>query len=428
MLDIKLIRESPDRVRENLSRRNDSTILDLLDRVIVADKKWRQLQTDLNTLRHDRNEISLKISDLKKHGKDASSELLEAERISKTISGLEGESDELSGSIHYCLMRLPNLLDEGVPYGKDETQNVVIRAWGRPPKFDFAPKDHLSILLDLGLIDVERGAKTAGERFYYLKKDLVLLDYAILDFGLRFMIDKGHIPIEPPYMMNRKAYEGATDLADFENVMYKIDGEDLYMIATSEHPMLAMFMDEVLLKDALPMRFVGISPCFRKEVGAHGKYTKGLFRMHQFHKVEQFIFCVPEESRRFHEELQQNSEQMYQKLGIHYRVSLACTGDIGTIASKRYDVEMWMADGNYREIGSNSNCTDYQARRSNIKYREKEGQPPVGFVHTLNNTALATSRTLIAMLEQNQNADGSVTIPEPLRDYMGKDKLARSEK
>jgi seryl-tRNA synthetase len=219
-------------------------------------------------------------------------------------------------------------------------------------------------------------------------------------------------------MIKRKPYEGVTDLGDFESVMYKIENDDLYLIATSEHPMAAMFMDEVFEKKHLPVRLCGVSPCFRREVGSHGKYTKGLFRVHNFNKVEQFVFCLPEDSWKIHEEIQRNSEELYQRLGLHYRVVNICTGDIGSIAAKKYDIEVWMADGNFREVGSNSNCTDYQARRLNIKFREKEGAPIAGFVHTLNNTAIATSRTMIAILEQCQQKDGSVAVPEVLQPYM----------
>jgi len=315
-------------------------------------------------------------------------------------------------------MKLPNILHDSVPYGKDENDNVVIRTWGKPPKFDFKPKGHLEIALDLGLIDAERAAKVSGHGFFYFKKDLVLLDLAIQKFAIDFLTKKGYTPIEPPFMINKRAYEGMIDFEDFEMVTYNVAGTDLYLIATSEHPMGAMFMDEILNKRDLPIRFAGVSPCFRKEVGTHGKYTKGLFRMHQFNKVEQFIFCLPEQSWKLHEELQKNSEEMYQKLGLHYHVVNVCTGDIGTLAAKKYDIEVWMADGRFREVGSNSNCTDYQARRLNIRFREKEGQAPVGFVHTLNNTALATSRTMMTILEQFQQKDGSVIIPKVLRPFM----------
>ena len=258
----------------------------------------------------------------------------------------------------------------------------------------------------------------SGSGFHYLRNELVLLDYALMRYAIDHLLSKGYTLIEPPYMIRRKPYEGVTDLKDFEDVMYKVEGEDLYLIATSEHSMASMFMDEVLNADDLPIKLVGVSPCFRREVGTHGKYTKGLFRMHQFNKVEQFIFSLPEQSWELHEELQRNCEELYQGLGLHYRVVNVCTGDIGVLAAKKYDVEVWMADREFREIGSNSNCTDYQARRLNIRYRMKEGQVPTGFVHTLNNTALATSRTMIAILEQYQREDGSVLVPEALRKYM----------
>jgi seryl-tRNA synthetase len=277
----------------------------------------------------------------------------------------------------------------------------------------------VEIASELGLIDFEHAAKVSGHGFYYLKGDLARLDFAIMTYTIDFLRDRDYTLVEPPLMMHRKPYLGVTDLEFFGDQLYKIENDDLYLIATSEHPMAAINMDEVILQKDLPIKYVGISPCFRKEVGTHGKYTKGLFRVHQFNKIEQFIFCLPEDSWKFHEELQKNSEDLYNSLGLHYRVVNVCTGDIGIIAAKKYDIEVWMADDSYREAGSNSNCTDYQARRLNIKYREKEGQSPVGFVHTLNNTAIATSRTLIAILEQNQQKDGTVLIPDVLRQLMG---------
>ena len=418
MLDIKLIRENPDLVRRNLERRQDPEKIRLLEEVIEYDRVWRSLTTKVNELRRRRNLISAEVARLKKEGRDASEKIREGERVQREIKKVEAERERYARLVRNGLMRLPNLLHESVPFGRDERDNVEIRRWGEPPKFNFKPKSHLEIALDLGLIDVERAGKVAGAGFLYLRDELVLLDYAIMRFAMDFLTKRGYRLVEPPFMIKRRPYEGVTALEDFEDVLYKIEGEDLYLIATSEHPMAAMFMDEVLNKDDLPIKLVGVSPCFRKEVGTHGKYTKGLFRMHQFNKVEQFIFCLPEDSWKFHEELQRNSEEMYQALGLHYRVVNVCTGDIGTIAAKKYDIEVWMADGVYREIGSNSNCTDYQARRLNIRYREKEGQPPKGYVHTLNNTALATSRTMMAILEQYQQEDGSVIIPKVLRPYM----------
>ncbi len=425
MLDINLIRENPEFVRRNLERRNDPAILKLLEEVIKLDEEWRNTIRELNELRKRKNRISREIAILKKEGKDIKEKEMEASTLDKKIEDLEKVEKELKEKKRVRLLKIPNLLHESVPYGKDENDNVEIRKWGSPPKFDFEPKDHLTILKNLGLIDDERAAKVAGHGFFYLKEELVLLDLAILRFAIDFLRKKGFTLIEPPFMLRKKYYEGVTSLEDFDLQIYKIENEDLYLIATAEHPLAAMFAGEVFVKDELPICLVGVSPCFRKEVGAHGKYTKGLFRMHQFNKVEQFVFCLPEESWEWHEKLQENCEKMYQALGLHYRVVNVCTGDIGIIAAKKYDTEVWMADGKYREVGSNSNCTDYQARRLNIRYREKEGAPIKGFVHTLNNTALATSRTMLAIIEQFQQKDGSVKIPRVLWKYCGFRKLEK---
>ena len=426
MLDIKLIRENFQMVRENLKRRNDPEILKMLDELVKLDKQWRANVTELNMLRQKRNQISIEIAELKKSGKDVTQKLKEAEEIPKKIKQLEEIVKKQEERIRYLRLKVPNLLHESVPFGKDENDNVEIRKWGKPPKFDFEPKDHVTILKNLGLIDQERAAKIAGAGFIFLKNELVLLDYAIIRFAIDFLMKKGFTLIEPPFMVNKEAYEGMIgDPTDFAEASYKIEGEDLYLIPTAEYPLGSMFMNETFNKSELPIKLVGVSPCFRREVGTHGKYTKGLYRMHHFNKVEQFVFCLPEDSWKWHEEIQKNSEELYQALGLHYRVVNVCTGDLGSKAAKKYDIEVWMADGKYREVGSNSNCTDYQARRLNIKFREKEGQPPLGYVHTLNNTALATSRTMIAIIEQFQQKDGSVKIPEVLWKYTGIKKLEK---
>jgi seryl-tRNA synthetase len=418
MLDIKLIREDPEAVRRNLEKRQDPSKLELLDQVIEADGRWRELTTRVNRLRKRRNEVSSEIAGALKSGRDASALREEAKVIPEEIREVDAELSQREETVRSGLMRLPNMLHESVPYGRDDKDNVVVKVWGEPPKFGFTPISHAELAYSLGIADFDRAGKVSGTGFYYLRNELVLLDYAIMRYAMDFLSSKGYSIIEPPYMIRREAYEGVTDLADFENVMYKLDGEDLYLIATSEHAMGAMLMGETLNADALPIRLCGVSPCFRKEIGAHGKYTKGLFRVHQFNKVEQFIFCLPEQSWGLHEELQRNCEQLYQGLGLHYRVVNVCTGDVGSIAAKKYDTEVWMADGEFREVGSNSNCTDYQARRLGVRYRLKEGQAPAGFVHTLNNTALATSRTMIAILEQYQQENGSVKVPEALLKYM----------
>jgi seryl-tRNA synthetase len=420
MLDIKLIRENPDFVRENLSRRGEPEFLRMLDELIECDKLWRQHLTRLNDLRRERNRITTEIAASKKRGVDATAMVSRAKEIDEEIESLERLVGEYEEKVRYYLMRLPNLLHDSVPIGRDENDNVTVRTWGEIPHFNFPVKDHIELGLSLDIMDIERAGKIAGARFFYLKREGVLLDIALLNFALEEIVKKGYTPIEPPFMMRRKPYEGVTALSDFEDSLYKIEDEDLYLIATSEHPMAAMFMDEVLKAENLPIKFVGISPNFRKEAGAHGKDTRGIFRTHQFNKVEQFIFCKPEDSWKFHEELIRNAEELVQKLGLPYRVVNVCTGDIGTVAAKKYDIEVWMpAQNAYREIISCSNCTDYQARRLNIRYREKEGKPPKGFVHTLNSTALATGRTIVAILENYQQADGSVVIPEVLRKYMG---------
>jgi seryl-tRNA synthetase len=420
MLDIKLARENSKLVRNNLMKRGDPENLRMLDELIDFDRKWRQHLTELNELRHERRLITTEIAALKKKGKDANKELSKAKKIDTEITALEKQVNECEQKVHYYLMRLPNLLHESVPTGKDENDNVQVRSWGEIPKFSFPIKDHINLGLSLDIMDIERAGKIAGARFFYLKREGVFLDMALMNFALEEMVKKGYTSIEPPFLMRREPYEGVVAISDFEDVLYKIEKEDLYLIATSEHPMAAMFMNEVLKAEDLPLKLVGVSANFRKEAGAHGKDTRGIFRTHQFNKIEQFIFCKPEDSWKMHEELIQNAEELVQKLGLPYRVVNDCTGDIGTVAAKKYDIEAWMpAQNAFREIISCSNCTDYQARRLNIKYREKEGEPPKGFVHTLNSTAIATGRTIVAILENNQQKDGSVGVPEVLRKYMG---------
>ena len=418
MLDIRLIRENPEEVRENLMKRGNSALLKQLEDLIRHDEQWRLLLTQVNELRHKRRVVTEEIAKLKKEGKDTEEKVNEARNIPEQISNLERMVEAQKEKANNLLYRLPNLLHESVPIGKDESSNETVRVVGKPVEFGFSPKNHLEIAQNLNLIDLERAAKVAGHGFYYLKGALALLDLAVLRYAVDFLSQRGYLLIEPPFMLRRNAYLGATDLEFFEEQLYKVEGDELYMIATAEHPLAAYYMDEVIEQKDLPLKLAGFSTNFRKEVGAHGKYTKGLFRVHQFNKVEQFVFCLPQDSWTLHEELQKNAEDLYEGLGLYFRTVNVCTGDIGNLAAKRYDIEVWMADGTYREAGSNSNCTDYQARRLNIRYREKKGMAPAGFLHTLNNTALATSRTIVAVLEQYQQEDGSVVLPTALRSYM----------
>lgn len=420
MLDIKLIRENSELVRSNLMKRGNPENIQMLDELISLDRKWRQDLTNLNDLRHLRKQVTSEIAALKKAGKDACSQVDKARAIDSEITSLEKDVAKEEEREHDYLLKLPNILHDSVPVGQGENDNVQVRTWGKIPTFNFPIKNHIDLALNLDLIDVERAGKVAGSRFFYLKRELVLLDMALMAFAMEELVKKRYTPIEPPYLMRREAYEGVTALGDFEEVLYKIDNEDLYLIATSEHPMAAMLQNEVLLEQKMPLKLAGVSTCFRKEAGAHGKDTRGIFRTHQFNKIEQFIFCAPEQSWQLHEELVRNAEDLVKKIGLPYRVVNVCTGDIGTVAAKKYDIEAWMpAQNAYREIVSCSNCTDYQARRLNVRYREKEGAPTKGFLHTLNSTAVATGRTIVAILENFQQEDGSIIVPEILRKYMG---------
>jgi seryl-tRNA synthetase len=429
MLEMKFIRNNADIVRADLQKRGDNEKLQWLEDLLEKDKEHRSLLAALERMRAERNTITKRIAEYLKAGK--TDEAAEAKKIAaelpEKIKKAEQRVEELAAKINYYLMRIPNILHESVPVGKDETENVVVRTWGEPKQFDFEPKSHVDLLSVLDCGDLERAANVAGARFYYLKNDFVLLDMAIMRMVMDMMVKKGYAPIMPPFMMKREPYEGVTDLADFENVMYKIENEDLYLIATSEHPIAAMHMNEILDENDLPLKYVGYSPCFRKEAGAHGKDTKGVFRVHQFNKIEQFVFCKPEDSWSIHEELIRNIEGVFQALEIPYRVVNVCTGDIGIVAAKKYDLETWMpVQKTYREAGSCSNCTAYQAVRLNIRYGKVGGHKE--FVHTLNSTAVATPRAIVAIMENHQQEDGSIYIPKALRPYFGKDLITPSAK
>ncbi|MFQ5839033.1 MAG: serine--tRNA ligase [Thermoplasmata archaeon] len=417
MLDIHLIRETPEVVRKDLEKRGDPERLSLLEDLLQWDRKWREAYAEVNELRRRRNVLSKEVAEARRRGKDASATLEKASELGDRIEELEGEMERLRSSVDDALMRLPNILDEDVPVGKDDTENVELRRWGEPREFDFDLKVHGELLEAAGLGDFERGRKVAGAGFLYMRGDLVLLDLALQRFALEFLQAKGYEPVFPPFMMRRGPYEGCVDLTDFETMMYKVEGEDLYLIATSEHPLAAMHMEEVLDEEDMPLKYAGISTNFRKEIGAHGVDTRGLFRMHQFNKVEQFILCPPEDSRRYHEELIGNAEEIFRQLEIPHRIVNVCTGDIGTVAAKKYDLETWSPrQGKYVEVVSCSNCTDYQARRLRIRVGKLGGEKR--FVHTLNSTAIATSRALVAIVENYQNEDGTVTVPDVLRPYM----------
>ncbi len=415
MLDINYVREYPDIVRENLRKRQQPELLALLDSVLKNDELWRRLKAKIDEARSRRNKVSAEINAAKKSGKDASKLIKEAADIPKVIAQAEKELAELQNKVRISLLGLPNLTHESVPYGKDDTENKVIKTFGKKPELKFTPLSHIDLLQKNDWADFERAAKISGARWYFLKGNLAILEMALSRYALDFLAERGYTPIVPPFMMSRKYYEGVTSLEDFENVMYKIEGEDLYAIATSEHPLVAMYADEVLEK--LPIKLAGYSTNFRKEAGAHGKDQKGIFRVHQFNKVEQVIICNKEDSWHLHEELLKNAEEFFESLGLHFRVVNVCTGDLGIIAAKKYDVEVWYPVQNaFREVVSCSNCTSYQAVRSNIRYQDKDGRH---YAHTLNSTCVATSRALVAILENFQNKDGSIDIPKVLHKYTG---------
>ncbi|MBI3034412.1 serine--tRNA ligase [Candidatus Woesearchaeota archaeon] len=418
MLDIRFIRENQEAVRGDLKKRNDEGKVPLVGEVVEKSRQYWELKAEVDRLRNRRNIITREINELKKEGLDISGKVGEAKELPGKIRDSEKRLVELQERVSYILMRLPNVLHESVPEGADERGNVEVKRWGAVRKPGFELKPHGELLEELGLADFKRAAKISGSGFYFLKGDLLKLELALVNYAIDFLSGKGFTPVEPPLIMGRSVYEGVTALQDFENVMYKIDGEDSYLIATSEHPIAAMYSGEVLDEFELPVRLAGFSSCFRREIGSHGVDTRGLFRVHQFNKVEQFVFCRPSDSWRIFEDLLKNAESIFQKLKIPYRVVSICAGDIGSVAAKKYDIEAWFPrEQAYREVVSCSNCTSYQSVSMNIRYRKK-GSDEKEYVHTLNSTAVATSRTLRAIVENCQNKDGSIKVPAALVPYM----------
>lgn len=419
MIDLDLVRKEPDRVLANLERRRNPEYARLFQETRVKDAEWRAAVLDADRLRKRRNELSHQIAEERKKGTPSPALDAQAKAIPETLRAIEARETELRTARDALARRLPNLLDDSVPYGKDDTENVVVATWGDPVPGRSTLAPHGEVLERLGMAEFDRGRRASGAGFYYLRGEAVLLDLALQRFALDLLIERGFTPISPPYMLRRGPYEGVTDLADFENVMYKIEGEDLYLIATSEHPLAALYLGEILDEEELPIRLAGLSPCFRKEIGGHGVDQKGVFRVHQFQKVEQFVYASPEESGKIHEELRANAEEVFRRLRVPYRVVNVCTGDVGTVASKKYDIEAWFPRQQaYREVVSCSNCTDYQARRLGIRLG-KTGKPGKRVPHTLNSTAIATSRGIAVILEQYQEPDGSLTVPDVLRPYLG---------
>lgn len=420
MLDPKIIKEKPDRIRSMLKARG----MDFnLERLIESDKKRRELILKTDELRKQKNKIAIEISKKKKSGEDASLVISRLRQISEELECLEKDQNANEQEYKNLVYTIPNLIHDSVPIGKDESANKEIRKWSSPPSTDFNLKDHIDISTSLELVDLERAAKVAGARFYYLRNDLVRLNQALVSYALDYMSEKNYSLIQPPYMIKKEMMEGAVIAEDFEDVIYKIEDEDLYLIGTSEHAIAAMHSDEIIDGSQLPIRYAGISPCFRKEAGAHGRDQKGIFRVHQFEKIEQFVFARPEDSWSEHEKMLEVAEEFYQKLQLPYRVMLLSSGDMGKVSAKTYDIEAWMAgQGAYREIVSCSNCLEYQSRRLKIRFRDKTDEP-TEYLHTLNSTLVATSRVLVSIMENFQTKDGHIKIPSPLQKYIGKDMI-----
>lgn len=410
MLDINFIRENREIVKKGVSAKNFD--IKLVDKVLELDEKRRKLIKETEELRAKRNEIA-------KLGKASD----EGKKVKEEIKKLEPELNKIEEELAGVINRIPNLPDPDVKVGKDDSQNEELKKWGTPTKFDFKPKDHLEIGTNLGILDFESGAKVAGSQFYYLQGDGALLELALIQYAFEVLAKENFKPIITPDLAKSRYYLGTGYMPHGDEAQtYEIKNSDLGLIATAEVTLAGKHADEVIAENSLPLKYLGYSHCFRQEAGAYGKYSKGLYRVHQFTKAEMFIYCKPEESNELHDYLLNIEEKIYQQLEIPYRVLKQCTGDLGAIASRKYDLEAWMPGRDeYGEVTSTSNCTDYQARNLNIKYKTSGGKNE--FVHMLNGTAIATSRVIIAILENFQQKDGSVKIPKVLQKWMGKDKI-----
>lgn len=413
MLDLKLIRDNPDLVRAGVRKKHrDVTIV---DRVLDVDHRRRELIQEVERLRAEQNKVSGEIARLTGDARER--RIVEMREVSTRIKSLEPELKQLEQELERAVLELPNLPHDSVPPGKDPRENVPIRHWGTPPAFDFQPLDHLDLGTRLGIIDMERGAKVAGSRFYYLKGGGVLLEQALMRFGLDELMTEGFTPVITPFMVRSEIITGAWGGADLDvQQVYRIEGEDLALIGTSEQSLAGMYKDEALDDGRLPMRLAGISWNFRREAGSYGRDVRGLYRVHQFDKLEMFSVVLPEKSWDEHEYLVSLEERFMQRLGLHHRVVAICGGDTSAPSAKTYDVETWMPGrGEFGETQSCSNCTDFQARRLGIRVRRGRGTE---YAHTLNGTLVATSRALIAVLENYQQKDGTVRIPQILVPYV----------
>ena len=414
MIDPKIVKDNPDLLLEMLKKRKvNFPFTELLE----LDRKRRELIIETQNFRHKKNTLSQSIAKKKKNQENVEGELEEMKKVGEQTVSLENKKDVIEKRYSDLVYSIPNLLQDSVPIGDSENDNIVIRTYNDFIKSKIK-NDHVNLANSLGLIDLERAAKISGARFYFLKNELVLMNQALTNYALDFLVEMGYQLIQPPYMLKKDAIRGSIIMDDFEDVIYKIENEDLYMIGTSEHAMASMHMDEILDSKDLPLRYGSISPCFRKEAGAHGKDMKGIFRVHQFEKVEQFVVTDSSNSSTEHERMLGVTERFYQNLELPFRTVLLSSADTGKVSSKTYDIEAWMpGQEKYRELASCSNCIDFQARRLKIRHRGKVNEE-TQLVHTLNSTLVATERTMVAILENYQTNNHSVIVPTVLRKYM----------
>ncbi len=419
MLDIKFVRNNPEAVKENIRKKFQDEKIELVDKVIELDREYREAKGRGDELRALRNSVSKEIGALMAKGQreEAEKTKQKVKDMAQELADLEVKETELEGEIRKIMLVIPNIIDESVPIGRDDSENVEIERFGEPAVPDFEVPYHVDIMESFDGIDLDSARKTSGNGFYYLKGDIARLHSAILSYARDFMIDRGFTYYVPPFMIRSEVVTGVMSFAEMENMMYKIEGEDLYLIGTSEHSMIGKFIDSFIPEAELPKTLTSYSPCFRKEVGAHGIEERGVYRIHQFEKQEMIVVCKPEDSKAWYDRLWQNTVDFFRSMDIPVRTLECCSGDLADLKVKSCDVEAWSPrQKKYFEVGSCSNLGDAQARRLGIRVKGKDGNY---FAHTLNNTVVAPPRMLIAFLENNLNADGSVNIPEPLRMYMG---------
>lgn len=426
MIDIQLIRENPELVKENIKKKFQDLKIKLVDEVAKLDEKWRKLKFDEDDLRSQRNKISKQISELKKAGKNADKELKEAKKIPEQIEKIQEQRKELESKIQEIMFKIPNIIHESVPIGKDDSENVELKRIGEPKIPDYEILNHVELAEKLNGVDFDSAREVAGNGFYYLKGDIARLHSALLAFARDYMIQKGFEYVLPPFMIRSDVVKGVMSFEERDAMMYKIEGEDLYLIGTSEHSMIGRFIDKTLTGKQLPLTLTSYSPCFRKEVGAHGIEEKGFYRVHQFEKQEMIVICEPEDSYSWYDKMLQYTIDVFTALDIPIRVLECCSGDLADLKAKSCDVEAWSPrQKKYWEAGSLTNMEEAQARRLNIKIENKGKRY---LAHTLNNTVLASPRAVIALMENNQQKDGSIKIPKALQPYMGAQKKIEAKR